>query len=687
MDPMAALEAASELIRAPRPMVALEAHGSPFDFFEAFQRARPAQPPTRSTVSAVRSMDPLACLPDPAIGRDSEEAGKQPTQLSESGRRLLSNSLPSGLSVPPRKKLPGSVMQASTKWTALDEECACPVCNQPFTSIGARASHLKGKNDAEHVAFRARPTRTWRSDHNMQGVQASFSSDTLAGEAAVLAAPYQIKEQYSHWQTKKVTKATKWDRSHFELDLAPLGTESETDPRKLEQRQKQISFGKNSLAYQRYLEKVPIKKRRFDLINSDHPRTPNIARDVSKRTFDGQLKAWRRQLHLWDPPGVVGALVPAPSAAAPGAEVGSEPAAAPPASGFDDFLGIDEDEDEDVAMTTGGPQEDRTSLAAWMARSRNGDLLHSGLLEEDDEARQSELSAEESIDRMVQGDAGRQTTMAEAGMQEDGGVESESNDGDDCGQQPTAPAAPADGAAFDEWLSRHGGRHVSQPRPSDKDAGGGLAFTNGPAAPLLAPASLVAHPNATEEQLREMIKDREDTSRALMLEIRASEDCRLAAEAAWSRAEAELVRWQRGELRLVPEVTDVETGQVSSTVVTETDEQRRGLKRPCEPTALAHIIETSQKTVKIKQEVVEQRAVAADAKGRLEDQLACVVCMEQPRSVVLRPCNHYVCCSVCASQQTHCPSAGCSVLVTSRLQGICMAPHQQAFEMGTGPPE
>ena len=181
-----------------------------------------------------------------------------------------------------------------------------------------------------------------------------------------------------------------------------------------------------------------------------------------------------------------------------------------------------------------------------------------------------------------------------------------------------------------------------------------------------------------------MLKDREGASRALMLELRASEDSRLAAEAAWSRAEVELVRWQRGELRLVPEVTDVETGQVSSAVVTETDEQRRGLQRHCEPTTLAHIIETSQKTVKIKQEVVEQRAAAADAKGQLEDQLTCVVCMEQPRSAVLRPCNHYVCCSECAGRQTHCPSAGCSMPVKSRLWNICMAPHQQVFEMGTG---
>lgn len=31
-----------------------------------------------------------------------------------------------------------------------------------------------------------------------------------------------------------------------------------------------------------------------------HPRTPNPYDDVSKRCFDGQIKAWRRELHKWD---------------------------------------------------------------------------------------------------------------------------------------------------------------------------------------------------------------------------------------------------------------------------------------------------------------------------------------------------------------------------------------------------
>ena len=187
---------------------------------------------------------------------------------------------------------------------------------------------------------------------------------------------------------KRISEAS-WQQSNkrvrttSNLDIAPLGTARETDPRKLEQRQKQIGYGKNSLAYQRYLEEVPMNRRSFDLINTDHPRTPDIARDVSKRTFDGQIKAWRRQLHLWDPPDAMAAQ----ATFAPRPDAGSEPAVAPPPSGFDDFLGIDEDEDGMTAEDS-PPSAAAAAVAAAdprTERSRDGGLFNSGLLEEDDD--------------------------------------------------------------------------------------------------------------------------------------------------------------------------------------------------------------------------------------------------------------------------------------------------------------
>lgn len=64
------------------------------------------------------------------------------------------------------------------------------------------------------------------------------------------------------------------------------------------QRQKQIDYGKNTLGYQRYTKEVPREKR-----GKADPCTPDIHSNVSKRAFDGQVKVWRRCLHMYDPDG------------------------------------------------------------------------------------------------------------------------------------------------------------------------------------------------------------------------------------------------------------------------------------------------------------------------------------------------------------------------------------------------
>lgn len=69
------------------------------------------------------------------------------------------------------------------------------------------------------------------------------------------------------------------------------------EARRMSQWQKQIDFGKNTLGYQTYQRLVPREARR-----RDDPQTPEIRRDISKKRFDGQLRAWRRALHKYDDP-------------------------------------------------------------------------------------------------------------------------------------------------------------------------------------------------------------------------------------------------------------------------------------------------------------------------------------------------------------------------------------------------
>jgi hypothetical protein len=75
----------------------------------------------------------------------------------------------------------------------------------------------------------------------------------------------------------------------------PHTTQRPPHPSSTPQRQRQIELGYATAEYAEYCAAVPRAGRR--LIGA-HPATPDRFAPISKRRFTGQVKAWRKALHM-----------------------------------------------------------------------------------------------------------------------------------------------------------------------------------------------------------------------------------------------------------------------------------------------------------------------------------------------------------------------------------------------------
>jgi hypothetical protein len=118
------------------------------------------------------------------------------------------------------------------------------------------------------------------------------SNDTRA-EKATTKVDHNIKKRRSTATTtvKRLTfHSASCSNSVDQSDFVKLDPSKPEHARRMQQRRGMIMYGKNTVGYDVYLQKVPKEKRRPR--SMDTPNTPDHTLDVPNKRWIGQVKAW-----------------------------------------------------------------------------------------------------------------------------------------------------------------------------------------------------------------------------------------------------------------------------------------------------------------------------------------------------------------------------------------------------------
>jgi hypothetical protein len=118
---------------------------------------------------------------------------------------------------------------------------------------------------------------------NSSGSSISRSSNSSNGSGSQVDNNNMARKAHRPPSQKKL-------KIDIDPEFLPLDPSNEIHARRIEQRRKMISLGKNTTGYAEYLKQVPKDKRRQRSMKT--PMTPEHKVDIPNKRWTGLVRAW-----------------------------------------------------------------------------------------------------------------------------------------------------------------------------------------------------------------------------------------------------------------------------------------------------------------------------------------------------------------------------------------------------------
>ncbi|XP_017131866.1 histone RNA hairpin-binding protein [Drosophila elegans] len=190
--------------------------------------------------------------------------------------------------------------QEEIKLEPIDDETGREMAFEFLDNVNEEKFERLVKEEKLKTPYKRRHSHTPPSNENSRSNSPNSSNSSANGDASATRSgnnPRSVRNHNKSTSFRGHKEEKRVRHNSYTSSTSSSSSYTEADPAVLSRRQKQIDYGKNTAAYERYVEMVPKTERA-----REHPRTPNKYGKYSRRAFDGLVKIWRKSLHFYDPP-------------------------------------------------------------------------------------------------------------------------------------------------------------------------------------------------------------------------------------------------------------------------------------------------------------------------------------------------------------------------------------------------